>query len=284
MPRRDNDLLDITSIVPDTDGRATDNHASRPPSRSPKRSANSTSAPATTALAKQLIIFLLLLALSLVCGYFYFMALQQKTLNDQLQNRLATVESQLGMTTETQTHSSQTLGEKIKSIDEKSKLNEDEIKKLWAITNDKNKKILDAHTMQISEQDKSLTAIQSSLSEIRKSLALVEKASGEANRLGVGAEKSASDAAAAIVDMRSAVGALQQRLAQGDPLVREASQQAAMAQEQSDRLQSKLESIDKRVADHDESLKSIDSFRRSVNSDLGRLKQQSMSPSPVPIQ
>lgn len=284
MPRRDNDLLDITSIVPDTDGRATGNPASRPSARPPKRSANSTNVATGTAPAKQLVIFLMLLALSLACGYFYFIALQQKMLNDQLQNRLASVESQLGMTTEANNLSSQTLGEKVKSIDEKNKVNEDEIKKLWSITNDKNKKVLDSHTIQITEQDKSLTTIQNSLSEIRKSLALVEKSSGEANRLGVDAEKSASEAAAAIVDMRSAVGALQQRLAQGDPLVREASQQAAMAQEQSDRLQSKLESIDKRVADHDESLKSIDSFRRSVNSDLGRLKQQSMSPAPTPTQ
>ncbi|MEZ5435322.1 MAG: hypothetical protein R3E67_01490 [Pseudomonadales bacterium] len=57
-----------------------------------------------------------------------------------------------------------------------------------------------------------------------------------------------------------------------------------MALEQNDQLQKKLDALNKRLADQEETLRSVDSFRRSVNSDLNKLKQDRAQSNAIPIQ
>jgi chromosome segregation ATPase len=272
MSNRNDELLDTPSIVPDTEGRNTHRSNKKAP-----RSGNST-AP-SSGLLRQAVSALMFVALSVFCALFYYENAQQKVLNDQLQIRLSTLESQLGVSMAANGQPVESLSTKVQDIDKDLKNTNDEIRKLWAITNDKHKKVLESHELKLAEQGKAVDSLQNTVTEMKKSVAQTEKGVAEASRLATESKQSAADASQAISEMRNAVGTLQQRVTQGDPQVREATQQAAMAQEQSEQLQIKLDGLSKRVSDHDESIRSIDSFRRSVSGDLGKLKQQSIEPS-----
>jgi chromosome segregation ATPase len=279
MPRRDDDLFDTMSIVPDSDGRTPRPEAQK--SAPARASRNSTASSGTGANTNTVIFGTVALLLAGVCGYFHYQNTLQQELNAKLQQRLETLESQLGMTTSTATQTSQSLGQKVVDLDVRIKSADTEIRKLWAINNDKNKKILDGHDSRLGDHDKALSSLQTNISELKKSVALTEKSLGDVTRTANTSEQAVTDATRTISEMRSAVGTLQQRISQGDPLLREASQQAAMAQEQTEQLQSKVDSLSKRVSDHDETLKSVDTFRRSVNNDIGKLKQQSIGAPPL---
>lgn len=279
MPRRNDDLMDIPSIVPDTDGRSSARATSstRP---APNRSSNSTAPSASAGLIRQLLVALVLAGLAAACAYFYYMNAQQRLLNQQLQNRLSTLESQLGVSNGAADQpGGETLGSKVKTLDESLKTANEEIRKLWGITNDKNIKSLANHESKLDEHDKNLSALQASVTELKKSVALTEKSAAEATRLANESNSAMATVGQNIAEMRNSVGTMQQRISQGDPVAREASQQAAIAQEQTEELQAKVEGLSKRVADHDESLRGIDTFRRSVNSDLNKLKQPNGSTS-----
>lgn len=265
MPRRDDDLFDTHSIVPNTDDRAGHVASSR---TSPYPPRNSAAASGSTSFVMQATVALVLLALIATCGFFHYRNTQQKMLNDKLQARIEALESQLGVTASAANQTSETLGEKVKALEGRLATTNTEISKLWAIANDKTKKALDEH-------DKALAALQASTAELKKSGADAARTASEARQAADTANRSVGEASAA-------VNALQQRIAQGDPLAREASQQAAMIQEQMEQQQAKLDALNKKMADHDESIRSIDSFRRSVNSDLGKLKQEHIGPASVP--
>lgn len=275
MPRRDDDLFDTFSIVPDTDSRAIhpDNPARPTP---PRRSSNSTAPSPTGGVIRQILLSIVLIALATACGYFHYQQTRQLELNAKLQKRLESLESQLGLTTAAGTPPAEPLGDRVKDLDERMKSADGEIRKLWGVTNDKNRKALESHDSKIAELDKTLASVQASLTEMKKSVAQTEKTATEANRAAAESNQAVADTARGLTEMRSSVGTLQQRIAQGDPLVREASQQAAMAQEQNEQLQSRMEGLARKVSEHDESIRSIDTFRRSVSNDLGKLKQQSI--------
>lgn len=275
MSRRDDELMDVPSIVPDTEGRNTREPIQRAPAKTP-RSDNST-AP-SSGIIRQALSILAFMALSIFCALFYYENAQQKLLNEQLQNRLGLLETQLGVSNGSNT-GSESLTNKVQDLGKDLKAANDDIHKL-STASDKNKKLLDSHESKIAEHDKNIDTLQSTATELKKSVAQTEKTAGDANRSATESNQAATDATKAIAEIRSAVGTLQQRISQGDPQVREASQQAAMAQEQSEQLQTKVDALAKHVTDHDESLRSIDYFRRSVSSDLSKLKGQSLEQVP----
>lgn len=264
MPRRDDDHFDAHSIVPDTDDRA--GHIAKPRATVSPRS-NKSGSSAAPAFIKQAATVLMFIALTAACGLLHYRNTQQQEANAKLQTRLETLESQLGVTVSAASHTSETLGEKVKSLDGRLATANTEIAKLWAV-NDKNRKVLDDH-------EKTLAPLQASVTDVKKSLVDTSKAATEAKQTADSASRTAAE-------LGGSVSALQQRVSQGDPLAREASQQATMAQEQTERLQAKVDTLNKKVSDHDESIRSIDNFRRSVNSDLGKLKQERIEPAIAP--
>ena len=267
MPRRDDDLFDTHSIVPDTDDRA--GHIPIP--RANASQPRSTSASSAPSFIKQAFIVLMLIALTAICGLFHYQNTQQQMLNAKLQMRLETLESQLGVTASAATQTSETLGEKVKALDGRLATANTEISKLWAVTNEKNRKTLDEH-------EKILITLQATVADLKKSVAEAIKTANEG-------KQAADNTSRNITETSSSIGALQQRLTQGEQQARDTSQQAALAQDQSEQLQVKLEALNKKIADQEESIRSIDSFRRSVNNDLGKLKQERIGPSsPPPIQ
>lgn len=265
MPTRDDDPFDAHSIVPDTDDRAAHIVKHRAP---PSQHSNSPGSGATPSFAKQAATIFMFIALTGACGLLHYRNIQQQEANAKLQTRLEALESQLGVTVSAASHTSETLGEKVKSLDGRIAAANTEITKLWSVTNDKTRKSLDEH-------EKTLATLQAAVTDLKKSL-------GDATRVAAEAKQTADSVNRTTAELGSSLGTLQQRVAQGDPLVREASQQATMAQDQIERLQVKLDVLNKKVSDHDDSLRSIDNFRRSVNSDLGKLKQEHIGPATAP--
>lgn len=267
MPRRDDDLFDTHSIVPDTDDRA--GHI--PMSRTSTPQLRNTSSSSSPSFIKQAFVVLMFMALTAICGLFHYQNTQQQMLNTKLQMRLEALESQLGVTASTATQTSETLGEKVKALDGRLATANTEIGKLWAVTNEKNRKMLDEH-------EKTLASLQATSIDLKKSVA-------EAIKTATESKQAADNSIRSLTETNSSIGTLQQRITQGEQQVRDASQQATLAQDQSEQLQAKLGMLNKKIADQEESIRSIDSFRRSVNSDLGKLKQERIGPSnPAPIQ
>jgi chromosome segregation ATPase len=282
MPRRDDELFNTSSIVPDTDDRALHKAPLR---ASASRNTASPSTVSQTGIGKQIFVGVIMVVLIATSGLFHYQITQQQVTNTKLQTRLETLESQLGVTSSTANQTSETLGEKLKQLEGRLTVTNSEVAKLWAVANDKTKKSLEEH-------DKSLTSLQAGLSDIKKALAQGEKTATETARITNENRQSLTTTNNAVAETKSTISALQQRITQGDPVAREASQQAreanqqaTMAQEQTEHLQSKLEKLSAKVASHDENFRSIDSFRSSVSSDLGKLKQQQLNEiKPVPNQ
>lgn len=276
MSRRPDDLSDIPSIVPDTDGRSP-SRAKPAPRPTLGRSSNSTAPSPTSGFLRQAIQILVIAVLVAATVHFYLEGAKQATLNEQLTNRLVTVESQLGVANAAsdQPVAGETLGSKVKSLEISVSSAQDEIRKLWGIANDKNRKQLETHENRLAELQKKLDSIQTSLTDARKQLSDQEKNIADAGKIAKDAQAANTGIIQSLSDMRTSVGNLQQRVAQGDPAAREASQQAALAQEQSEQLQSKIDALTRTVAEHEDTLRSIDTFRRSVNSDLNKLKGNS---------
>lgn len=270
MPRRDDELFNTSPIVPDTDDRA----YKVPPRLSAHGNAARARATKQPGTGKQFFTGILLATLFAICGYFHYQMTLQQMANAKLQNRIEALESQLGVASTAVNQTSETLGEKLKQLEGRLTATNSEIAKLWAVANDKTKKSLE-------EQGKSLALLQTGVSELKKTLSQVEKSAAEASRLSNENRLAVANVTTSLSDSKSTMGALQQRLAQEDPKVieaskqaREASQQAAILQEQADQLAARLEKLAAKVSAHEESLRSIDSFRSIVSSDLGKLKQQ----------
>lgn len=274
MPKHEDDIFDSTAIIPDTEDRLA--RAAPPkPAASPRNTEKKLTATDSTGRGKNLLLLLAFGAILLITGFLHYRITQQIDANNKLQARLETLESQLGITDSKK--SGDTLDEKIKKMDARLNTANNDIGKLSTALNEKTKKTLDAH-------EKSLSTLQANLSDVKKSIAQNDKQNSDTAKLASDSKQAADRANSAINELSNTVTALQQRVAQGDPAARDAGRQATMALEQNDQLQKKLDGINKRIADQEETLRSIDSFRRSVNSDLNKLKQDRAQNTTLPIQ
>ena len=267
MSRREDDIFDNTAIIPDTEDRLT--RATPPKPATPTRRAEKKNTPATSH-GKSALVLLAFAVMLIIAGFLHYRITQQIDANNKLQARTEALESQLGISISDSKKSGDTMEDKIKKLDARLTTAHNDITQLTATLNDKTKKTLDAH-------DKSITNLQSNVSDIKKSVAQNEK-------LGSDSKQSAERANTAITELNNTLSTLQQRVAQGDPAARDAGRQATMALEQNDQLQKKLEALNKRLADQEETLRSVDSFRRSVNSDLNKLKQDRAQSNAIPMQ
>ncbi|HRF88216.1 MAG TPA: hypothetical protein PK244_06405 [Pseudomonadales bacterium] len=267
MSRREDDIFDNATIIPDTEDRLT--RATPPKPATPARRTEKKNTPATSH-GKSVLVLLAFAVMLIIAGFLHYRITQQIDANNKLQARTEALESQLGISISDSKKSGDTMEDKIKKLDARLSAVSDDIAKLNSAINDKTKKTLDAH-------DKSLASLQTNISDIKKLVAQIEK-------LGSDGKQSAERANTAVTEVNNALSALQQRVAQGDPAARDAGRQATMALEQNDQLQKKLDALNKRTADQEETLRSIDSFRRSVNSDLNKLKQDRAQSNAIPMQ
>ncbi|MEZ5540275.1 MAG: hypothetical protein R3E63_10100 [Pseudomonadales bacterium] len=234
MPRNEDDIFDSHAIIPDTEDRLARNSSAKPAAA--MRTAEKKKITANTAPNSRFTHFLLLIILGvmlLISGFLHYRITQQTDASNKLQTRLETLESQLGISITDNKKTGDTMGDKINKLDARLNSANKEINQLTATLNDKTKKALDT-------QEKSLNTLQANLAELKKSLAQTDKQNGEVAKLASDSKQTADRATASLTALNSAVTALQQRVAQGDPAARDAGRQATMALEQNDQLQKKL--------------------------------------------
>lgn len=276
MPKHEDDIFDSAAIIPDTEDRLA--RAAPPkPAATPRSTEKKLAATGGNGRSKNFLLLLAFGVMLLIAGFLHYRITQQIDANNELQARLETLESQLGITITDSKKSGDTMDEKIKKLDARLSTANDDITKLSTALNDKTKKTLDAH-------EKSLSTLQANLADVKKSVAQNDKQNSDTAKLASDSKQTAERANSAVTELSNTVTALQQRVTQGDPAARDAGRQATMALEQNDQLQKKLDGINKRVSDQEETLRSIDSFRRSVNSDLNKLKQDRAQNTALPIQ
>ncbi len=189
--------------------------------------------------------FVVALLVGLFAGYTYWLLLQAqqqlKQSDTQLQSsdlRIAGLEKRLSLSDDESTQSLTVIQAKVKE-------NESEIRKLWGVSYDRNRKA-------ISDLEESVTKLTKSVGGIDSRL-----------------KKSLEDAMGEIRVISELLEAQQSAISKTEQLFR--SQQANVAQ-----LQEKFQAVEtdlrKKVGNNEESIKAIDSFRQQVNRDLLKLK------------
>ncbi|MGH1469592.1 MAG: hypothetical protein ACRBCS_00250 [Cellvibrionaceae bacterium] len=195
-----------------------------------------------------LAIFALLVALIGVgVGGFSVWQLQlsQKNLVDA-ESRIAELEGRLNLTSSESDQS-------VTAIHEKLKWADSEIRKLWGVSNDKNKK-----------------AIKSASDDISKLTSDLKATAANAK-----AAKEASDS------QKASFGTLKTLTSEQQLVLSQLSDDVAAAKKQLNKL-NQLETkinelgndIPKRIKTNEEAIQAIDSFRRSANADIQQIKQQ----------
>jgi chromosome segregation ATPase len=246
MERREPTLSSSSTPIPDRDEtpvrRAATESRARPSPNYPPPSTSSTS---------PLAIIALLIALGGVGlgGYFGWQLTQAQTQLAAADARILELENRLSASSD---ESSQSLTQ----VDAKLRWADSEIRKLWGVAHDTNRKAIAANTEKIGELSKDMAAVK------KDTAAAKTAASGLQSQLA--SSKTAMDAAIAKVDGAvSNTAALSKRLQD--------------LTEQLDRTEAQLASlrgIEQKVRTNEEAIAAIDAYRRTINRDILAIKQQ----------
>lgn len=235
--------------APGSRSRSSAQSGGEPPRRKPPRSASGNAG----GQGPWVTLSLVLLALVLVMGVYFYREIStlqgkvEKTLTQSSQ-KLGNLESQLSATDESLSQSANT-------IEDRLQLHMDEIRKLWDVSNKRNKGW-------IQENQKNIKALQGSTGKLEKSLSQLDSQLG-----GLRQElRGATDAR----------GRMQTRL----DLVAETVQQLEdelnaqrSSLEELDGLRQQSKEINQRVGSTEEAIEAFDAWRRKVNNRLQALEQ-----------
>jgi chromosome segregation ATPase len=275
MPKKENDdLLDVPSMVPDSDDvRMTAAAKVRARKPSPKTAASTK--PGTPSQQQPSLIgtesaggfwmtaaiLALLLALASSGAAVFLYQQVQLTVKDlnQADARLVSLENKLLSTDESMSESSDMMRIKINAMAKQLDVNFKEIDKLWAARNSllKNSK---ASSGQLSTQAKQIKALQG---DLNTKLANLKKTVDTANQNQTKLNNIADQSLAVSLT----VDALQQALD-------EQQQQMRTLVDADNGLKSNNAAVDKRLQDHDEWVASFNGYRKQVNQRLTALEQQ----------
>ncbi|RLA44669.1 MAG: hypothetical protein DRR06_09125 [Gammaproteobacteria bacterium] len=220
------------------------------------RADNSRVAVASVEASRKSGIFIMLVVISLSValaglGWFSWQQSQSQTL---LQQRFDKLAAKITSTDESLSQSGAALS--IRLVDQEKELDKhwSEIKKLWGVTNDRNKKA-------IAVLEKSVAASGKKHRELTKSMLAASAAQQEMTAM---MSELRSDSLAAVasvdeVDERiDEVHGAQQKMRQG--------------------IDQDLQTIEKRLQSHQQAIEAIDAFRRQTNQTLEALRQASATP------
>lgn len=246
MERKEPTLSTGTGVTPERDDPvarrpAVDN--TRPPRPLPPP--NSTSSGGSTGV---IALLLALIGLGLG-GFFGWKMTQAQALLQQADERISVLENRLSVTSD---ESSQSLTQ----VDAKLKWVDTEIRKLWGISNDVNRKAIDANKENIASLAKELAGVKKDASEAKTASANLAPQ--------LAANKAAVDESVGKIE--SAVsGIAEQRKRLQD------------FTEQLDRVEARLASVgtlEEKVKTAEEAIAAIDAYRRTINRDILQIKQQ----------
>jgi chromosome segregation ATPase len=203
-----------------------------------------------------LMLFLLLGALG---GIGYLFMLLESARSDLVTagDRIAVLENKLTSTDTSITQSEEALAAKISSIDTDIKTNKSEIRKLWGVSYDRNRKAIAENTQARKNQSKLLGDIRKSNTEMKSTAAALKETLEQLERELATLKSTARDAA--------------QRI----ELVQEELSEITMASETLGKSQEEMrQQLQKRLKSVEESIKSIDVHRRNLDNDLRKVKQE----------
>lgn len=220
-----------------------------PPSR-PVSSAPSSSSPVA------LIALVVALAASAGSGFLGWKLVGTQESLARADSRIAELEGRLNVSSD---ESSQSLTQ----VDAKLKWVDSEIRKLWGISNDTNRKAIAANTEKIAGLTKDLGAIKTDAAAAKKDATEARNAAN-ALRPELTASKTAVESSVAKLD--TAVKSIEDQ--------RKRLQDLTEQLDRTDAQLASLRAIEGKVRTSEEAIAAIDANRRTLNSDILRIKQQ----------
>lgn len=207
--------------------------------------------PPAASTSNGVAVFALLLALAGIGlgGAFGWQLFETKAQLTSADARIAELESRLSMTSD---ESSQSLTQ----VDAKLKWVDSEIRKLWGVSNDVNRKAINANGEKITGLSKELASI--------KKIATDAKTTSDKLQPQLAASKTAVEASLVKVD--SAVSGIAEQRKRIQDLT-----------EQVDRAEAQLvnlRSLEAKARTNEEAIAAIDAYRRALNRDILQIKQQ----------
>lgn len=246
----DKDFNNLDPIVPERDEMAAGRNGGKgkkgpPPSR-PKKTASAGGSGAGAGAGWKVLVMLLLLGLAALAYYSWRQSLVLADLNERFSLLAERIES----TDESLSESGAALSVKIRDHDEALEKHWAEIKKLWGVSYDTNRKAIAANEKAIEGQARELKKTGDSLAFLK---AEVEKA-----RDTIAAVR--SDSLAVNAEMEQVRGQLSELSTGLDRLERS--------------LKEAERNLGGRVSENEEAIKAIDSYRQQINQQMNQLRQR----------
>jgi uncharacterized coiled-coil protein SlyX len=199
------------------------------------------------------------LVLILICGlgglgYFF---IEQTERLSQLQGRFDELEAKIVSTDESLNESGTALAVKLKDQGETLDKHWSEIKKLWGVSHDRNRKKIETQEKTLAAQSKTVKNLQASMSARKKEITTL---TGKVDKVSQSMETVVNSSLAVKLEMNDLVGQSQQINDQVNNLEKS--------------FESLKQNLNTRVADNEEAINAIDAYRLQVNRDIQLLKQQ----------
>ena len=254
----DKDFSNLDPIVPEREeriGRGKSQSTQAGGTKHPKKEVKSSSSSKGRgdSVLWKLLVLILVVGLG---GLGYFFVQQTGQLN-QLQNRFDALEAKIVSTDESLSQSGAALGIKLKDHDVELDKHWSEIKKLWGISYDRNRKNIESLQKTLAAQEKTLKGLQASMAARKK----------EVSNFNARLDKN-SKSLDAVVNSSMAV-----KLEMNDLV-----SQSQSVTDQVNKLKAKIDSLkqnlNSRVATNEEAIGAIDAYRLQVNRDIQQIKQQ----------
>ena len=200
--------------------------------------------------------FLVLILMCGLGGLGYFFIEQTERLS-QLQGRFDELEAKIVSTDESLNESGTALAVKLKDQGETLDKHWSEIKKLWGVSHDRNRKKIEAQEKTLAAQSNTVKNLQASMSARKKEITTL---TGKVDKASQSMETVVNSSLAANLEMNDLVGQSQQINDQVNNLEKS--------------IESLKQNLNTRVADNEEAINAIDAYRLQVNRDIQLLKQQ----------
>lgn len=252
----DKDFRALDPIVPESEERI-GRGQSKPSAKGDKKRSRRPAEPSSTksgggGLWKLLVLILIVGFAGL--GYFFVQQTEQLA---QLQSRFDTLEAKIDSTDESLNQSGTALSVKLKDHDEALDKHWAEIKKLWGISYDRNRKAIESQEKLLAAQEKTMKGLQASMAARKKEIASVSK---ELEGVSKSLNTMVNTSMTAKLELNDVVSQSQA-----------VTDQVASLKKSIDALKQNLNS---RVANNEEAIGAIDAYRLQVNRDIQQMKQQ----------
>lgn len=178
-------------------------------------------------------------------------------------DRIVALEKKLTISDDTATQSLESIGVKVRELDKRSGVATSEIDKLWAARNVNRKAIADSK-QQLETLQKDQKASQKKVASLDKKSSTLTKAIGDIDTLKTTVDSTSQS----VGEQELLIQSLRERVAAQNDTLKQASAQAEKGAAAAD----KLNTLDGRVKTTEETIKSLEAFRRTTNRDLLKLK------------